>query len=208
MRYAYLHGFASGPKSYKGTRLRERFATLGVEFELPDLTRPSFEKLTYTAALAAISALGEGPWCFIGSSMGGYLAARFAEQHPSRVHRLVLLCPGFDLVTRWPVLVGTEGMARWEAEGALPLPDRHGIDTPVHYGFLEDARTYPPFPEVPCPTVIIHGTRDEIVPIDSSRSYAGHRPHVQLVEVDDDHGLAATTDRIGDIAIEHFGLGH
>jgi pimeloyl-ACP methyl ester carboxylesterase len=30
----------------------------------------------------------------IGSSMGGYIAARYAELHPEQVAKLVLLCPG------------------------------------------------------------------------------------------------------------------
>ncbi len=206
MRYAYLHGFASGPRSYKGCLLRERLAGFGVELELPDLAMPSFGGLTYTDALAAIDALGTGPFCFIGSSMGGYLGARFAQLHPDRVARLLLLCPGFDLVSRWPVLIGADAMARWEAEGALALPDRDGGETPVHFGFIEDARQHPAWPDVACPTVIVHGTRDEVVPVESSRTYARGR-EVTLVEVDDDHGLTGSVELIARTAVEHFGLG-
>jgi uncharacterized protein len=206
LRYAYLHGFASGPRSYKGTLLRQRLAGVGIHLELPDLARPSFAKLTYTDALTAIDDLGQGPFSFIGSSMGGYLAARWAGQNPDRVGRLLLLCPGFDLVTRWPLLVGAESMARWSSEGALMLPDRDGGQTAVHYGFIEDARRHPAFPSVTCPTVIVHGVRDEVVPVESSRVYA--RTHeAQLVEVDDDHGLAASVDRIEELALRHFGFG-
>lgn len=43
----------------------------------------------------------------------------------------------------------------------------------------------------PCPTVIIHGTRDEVIPIDVSRTFAANH-HVPLIEVDDTHGLADT----------------
>lgn len=40
----------------------------------------------------------------------------------------------------------------------------------------------------PCPTIIVHGTRDEIIPIELSRAFV--REHGgRLREVDDDHGL-------------------
>lgn len=40
----------------------------------------------------------------------------------------------------------------------------------------------------PAPTILVHGTRDEIIPIEVSRRFA--RDHgAELREVDDDHGL-------------------
>lgn len=218
-RFAYLHGFASGPGSYKGTRIAERWASelsdQGVHLERPDLNQPSFAELRFTDSLAhldALDAAGEGAarWCLIGSSMGGYLAARWAELRPDRVERLVLLCPGFDINRRWMGIFGPAAMARWRAEGELAIPPAHGDEAPtrVHWGFIEDALRHPAWPEVPCPTVIIHGTRDEVVPIASSREYVQTRPHldVELIEVDDDHGLVASLDLIDEVARRHFGL--
>ena len=45
-----------------------------------------------------------------------------------------------------------------------------------------------------CPTTIIHGREDAVVPIDSSRRYAGEHDHVKLIEVDDDHPLHASVE--------------
>ena len=198
---AYLHGFASGPMSRKGQALAERLARRGVELRLPDLNRPSFSRLTVTGALEAVDELVEsGPrhaaWRFIGSSFGGYVAARWAELRPERVARLLLLCPGFDLPSRWPDLLGADELARWERDGALLLPDGAGRPTPVHWGFVQDVRRHPPVPEVPCPTRIVHGTRDEVVPVEGSRRYAADRSGVELVEVDDDHALLESLDTI------------
>jgi len=39
-----------------------------------------------------------------------------------------------------------------------------------------------------CPTIILHGTRDDVIPIDLSRRFADEH-HLELVEVDDTHGL-------------------
>lgn len=200
---AYLHGFASGPLSRKGLLLAERLRGRGVELRLPDLNRPSFSRLTVTGALEAVDEFvagdygGGGRWRFVGSSFGGYVAARWAELHPERVARLLLLCPGFDLLSRWPEVLGREVFARWERDGVIPLADGAGRMTAVHWGFVEDARRHPPFPEVPCSTRIVHGTRDEVVPVETSRRYAAARPHVSLREVDDDHGLLASVEEIG-----------
>lgn len=205
-RFAYLHGFASGPEARKGRWLAARLAGQGIELHLPDLNRPSFAELTVTGALAAVDEMvAAGPpearWCLVGSSFGGYVAARWAELHPERIERLLLLCPGFGLLERWPEMLGPEAMARWEREGSMEFPDGAGRPTPVHWGFIEDFRRHPPTPEVPCPTRIVHGRRDEVVPIEGSRRYAAARrsdlARVDLVEVDDDHGLLASLETIG-----------
>lgn len=44
----------------------------------------------------------------------------------------------------------------------------------------------------PAPTVIIHGTRDDVVPIAVSRELAARDARVELIEVDDDHRLSAS----------------
>ncbi|HET6582240.1 MAG TPA: histidine kinase dimerization/phospho-acceptor domain-containing protein, partial [Nannocystaceae bacterium] len=47
----------------------------------------------------------------------------------------------------------------------------------------------------PCPTVILHGRNDTVVPIDDSRRFADEHG-VELVELDDDHPLAGSIDRV------------
>lgn len=208
-RYAYLHGLGSSPLSHKGVALGRAFAGRGLTLERPDLNRPSFALLDHGAMLAAVDEMDarqpHGPlWRLVGSSLGGWLAARWAELHPERVERLVLLCPGFDLAERWPDVVGAEQMARWQREGALALADAGGNMVDVHWGFMESARRQPGRPEVPCPTLILHGVHDEIVPIEHSRRYAAQRPHVRLIELDDDHALTASMDRVVEEVLRAF----
>lgn len=200
-RYAYLHGFASSPRSVKGLALQRAFATRGLALARPDLNRPSFALLDHDAMLAALDEMdardaGGPPWRLVGSSLGGWLAARWAELHPARVDRLVLLCPAFALSARWSAMLGADQMARWEREGALAWPDARREPVAVHWGFFEGAHRHPAMPEVPCPTTILHGLRDELVPIELSRGYAAARPHVRLVELDDDHALTDSIDRV------------
>ncbi|KAL3927013.1 MAG: hypothetical protein SGPRY_003020, partial [Prymnesium sp.] len=46
---------------------------------------------------------GKQPLGLIGSSFGGWAAAAYAERHPGRVHRLLLLCPVSWEVAKWAV---------------------------------------------------------------------------------------------------------
>lgn len=77
----------------------------------------------------------------------------------------------------------------------------------MHWGFYEEALRVPAWPEVPCPTRIVHGTRDAVVPVGSSRRYAAARPHVTLVEVDDAHELAASLDLVAAETLAFFDIG-
>ena len=131
--------------------------------------------------------------------MGGYLACRWAQLHPERVAQLLLLCarPSISWAAgrRW---WAGDNMALWERQGWLPMEDAHGHPTPVHFGLIEDARRHPSAPAIPCPAVIVHGRQDEIVPIASSRRYTREHPDqvLRLVEVDDDHRLGSSANRI------------
>jgi uncharacterized protein len=202
-RYAYLHGFGSSSASYKGTELQKRLGEAGVELELPDLNRPSFAKFNYSESLAYLLERSDArPWRFVASSMGGYLAARFAQLHPERVDRLLLLCPAFCMEQRWSELLGEQAFQIWEKKGAFFFPDALGEPTPVHWGLIEDARLHPLIPEPACATRMIHGTADAIIPVERSREFTAARDHVSLIEVDDDHELRGSLEIIHHHVVE------
>lgn len=210
-RYAYVHGFASSPGSYKGVVLSKAFARHGVRLELPDLNMPSFEHLTMTDMLDALDRMdaaadSEQEWRLIGSSLGGYVAALWAQYNGLRVDRLVLLCPGFGIQDHWDRLVGPGGLDRWRTTGQMAFPDATGTPTPVHWDLVEDLEMYPRIPEVPCPTLILHGTADEVVPIEFSRAYARERPSVRLVELKDGHLLHDSIFRLEAEILKFFRL--
>lgn len=208
--YLYLHGFASHAGSVKGVRLRGALAAYGVDLLLPDLNVPTFETMTYTAILAELDRIDrrESPeaWRVIGSSMGGYLAARWAELRPDRVERLALLCPGFDLTSRWPLFVGAEAFADWERTGSHRVADHSGVLRALHWEFVEDSRRHPAWPAPDCPIALYHGILDDVVPVEFSRRYARLHPDVAYHELDDDHALLATFDDIAGSITEFFGL--
>lgn len=209
-RYAYFHGFRSSPSAKKGNHLRERLAAEGVELLVPDLNQPSFAALSVGAMLAHLDALhereGHPTWRIVGSSLGGWLAARWAELHPSRVDALVLLCPAFDIAHRWPRIMPPGAFERWRRDGAIDTEDAAGNPVRLHFGFYEEASRENQWPRVRCPVTVVHGVRDETVPIDSSRRWTREQSDARLIEVDDTHDLLASMDVIERAVRERFHL--
>jgi len=198
--HLYLHGFASGPSSFKARTLRERFAAEGVALETPDLTpgADGFERSTPLTMLGVAEArlrAAPGPHTLLGSSLGGYLSAVVASRSPA-VERLVLLAPAFRLFARWSARLTPAELADWRARG---LETKHHVTNSLRrigWAFHEDAATLPEYPEVTVPTLVLAGTRDEVVPIEDVRAWVTRTPSARLVELDDGHELVASIDRI------------
>lgn len=209
MRYLYLHGFASGPESRKGLHLDRALALRGVALERLDLNVPSFAALSPVRALEVVDrAAGEaGPVTLLGSSMGGWLSAVWASRRPGRVVRVVLLCPGFDLPSRWPALMGAEAFARWERDGTFVFEDGQGRPTPVGWRLVEETRALPSWPAVRCPALVLHGTRDEVVPFASSERWTREQADARLVALDDDHALLGHLERLTAEVAGFLGVG-
>jgi len=211
-RYAYLHGFGSSPGSKKGQHLKRMFSGFGIELLVPDLNRPSFARLSPLAILHELeSLLGRdltGPRVrLIGSSLGGWLAAVFAERHPTLVDRLVLIAPAFDFDQRWRERLGEAGIERWLADDAYLFPNADGLQVPVHANFLLEACELPQRPIATMPTLVLHGVQDEVIPIDSSRRYALEAPQVELIELPADHALSDHEARVAAETQRFFELG-
>lgn len=200
MRFLYLHGFASGPRSTKGMKFAEHLAARGIELERLDLRVPSFEHLRLSAMLDVVQrALGDDPReraVVFGSSLGGLTAARAAERDP-RITALVLLAPAFQLVQRWQVALGP-AFADWQRTGWREVLDyTTGQPARVDFGFVEDAaRIDVGFPDVRVPTLILHGIHDDVVPVDPARRFAAGKRHVRVIELDDGHELVASLPRL------------
>ena len=192
MTILYLHGFASGPLSKKGVAFEEHFAARGIAIERMNLRVPSFEHLRLSAMIDAVRAALTDESILIGSSLGGLTAARVAERDP-RVRALLLLAPAFQLVARWREQLGAEWDA-WRSRGWREVADyTTGGMSKIDFGFVEDVEAVDVgYPDVRVPTLILHGTGDDVVPIERSRAFAAQRPWVRLVELADGHELVAS----------------
>jgi uncharacterized protein len=196
-RILYLHGFASGPASNKARFFRDRFDQLGIPLEILDLAEGNFEHLTITGMLRVVErAAADQAIALIGSSLGGYLAALYASRHPE-AERLVLLAPAFQFPSRWPARVGPDGMAEWERTRKLEV-FHYAENRPalLDYSFYEDGRKYPEEPDFAQPALLIHGTKDDVVPASLSETYANRHPNVVLHLLESGHELTDVLEPI------------
>jgi uncharacterized protein len=203
MRVVYLHGFASSPQSTKARFFERKFSEAGVPFEAPALDRGSFEKLTITGQLEVIdkavsrtAATGDVV-VLMGSSLGGYLAALYADDHPQAVDRLVLMAPAFGFLERWKTRFSPQEMAEWKRQGWAPV-FHYGTRTErrLGYQFVEDGARYPPAPDFHQRALILHGRSDAVVPSQASYDYALDHSHTRLVMLDSGHELTDVVEEM------------
>jgi uncharacterized protein len=195
---AYLHGFASGPGSTKAGYLAARFAERGRALVVPDLA-PDFTSMTTGSMLAIVDGLLDaGPTILIGSSLGGYLAALAAARTPDRVPALVLLAPAFGFAARWEQRTGPAAMAAWRRQGTTPVHHYgRGREEPLSIALLDEARRHPEEPDPPCPALVLHGRRDDTVPLAAASRFVGARPdRRRLVVYDAGHELTEVLDEL------------
>ncbi len=198
-RLLYLHGFASGPQSSKAVRFAAHAAAqFGLEIERLDLRVPSFQHLRLSEMVrTVVGQIGEANERVVvmGSSLGGLTAAHVAAADP-RVVALVLLAPAFRIAETWGNRLGPEGVRAWRESGWLEVDDHaHGGKARVDFGFMEELEQLTgSMPDVRVPTLIIHGTNDDVVPPRVSAELAEGLPHVRRIEVDDGHELRDSMD--------------
>jgi uncharacterized protein len=89
----YLHGFNSSPESHKARVLSEYLASRGKasEYACPALPTRGADAVREIQSLMARH--GDGPTCFVGSSLGGFYATYLAETCDARA---VLINPAID----------------------------------------------------------------------------------------------------------------
>ncbi|PHM08524.1 YqiA/YcfP family alpha/beta fold hydrolase [Nostoc sp. 'Peltigera malacea cyanobiont' DB3992] len=200
MDYIYLHGFASSPNSAKARDISDRFTQIHTKLKIPDLNAGDFSQLTITRQIAQVAAEFNNdstPVTLIGSSLGGLTAAHLGQQN-LQVQRLVLLAPAFGFLSHWLPKLGDEEVQRWQQEKSI-MVYHYGEERliPLSYDFVTDAAQYQEkLLQRPIPTLILHGKKDEVIPVEASRDFARSRPWVQLIELDSDHALGNVMEEI------------
>jgi alpha-beta hydrolase superfamily lysophospholipase len=155
-------------------------------------------------ALASVQeATGATRLSLLGASFAGGVCAYFVARGTGKIDRLVLLNPQLDYKLRtidsrpyWhDDQLDDETAAQLKANGYIQFTPslRHG------YGILNEVFWFKPLDvlgEITAPTLLVHGTKDTFVPIDSSRA-AMHlfRAEHRLVEIEgSQHGFAVHDD--------------
>jgi uncharacterized protein len=203
----YLHGFASSARSSKAAFFANRLSAQGVRLATPDFNEPDFENLTITRMIRQVretlGALPPGPVAVIGSSLGAFVAVHAAAAQDAwglvaRIDRLVLLAPALNFGRTRLANIGHAGVARWKETDRLEVfHHAFGRTMPLRYALYEDAGRYDSFAvNLNLPTLILQGTRDEVVDPHVSIRWAAGRPHVRLQMVEDDHQLLSSLETI------------
>ncbi len=198
--YIYLHGFASSPNSAKARDISDRFTQIQTRLKIPDLNAGDFSQLTIARQLAQVTAEFNNdstPVTLIGSSLGGLTAAHLGQQN-LQVQRLVLLAPAFGFLSHWLPKLGDEEVQRWQQEKYI-IVYHYGEQRSLSlsYDFVTDAAQYQEkLLQRPISTLILHGKKDEVIPIEASRDFARVRPWVELVELNSDHALGNVMEEI------------
>lgn len=122
--------------------------------------------------------LAAGPPIVAGHSAGGHLALWCARTAPDAVAAVLALAPVCDLRTAYDRGLGDGAVAELLGGGPHEVPERYATADPMAH------------PRPDAPTVLVHGTDDDRVPVDLSRGYA-----------------AGTGARLVELpGVEHFGV--
>lgn len=198
------------------TRLADGLAASGVASLRFDLrghgeSEGRQEDLTLSAILNDIrvviahvrDSLGVEDVTLLGASFGGGICAYFAAQRPDDVSRLVLFNPQLDYKKRtidsrsyWENdYLQDEAARQLATDGFLQFTPTLKHGRPI-FNEVFWLRPHEALGDVQAPTLIVHGTKDTLVPIESSRTaVARFGGPCELVEIDgSQHGFAVHDD--------------
>jgi pimeloyl-ACP methyl ester carboxylesterase len=150
--------------------------------------------------LDLLDALGIEELALMGSSMGGWIAANFAADHPERVRRLVLAAPLGLRVDEHPTkdifsipdeeILGylTEDMSVFEGHVPMPptpefLADRYRESTStarVLWARPYDLKLHRWLHRVRMPTLLVWGDADRLIPVEQAAVWADLLPDAEV----------------------------
>jgi pimeloyl-ACP methyl ester carboxylesterase len=164
-------------------------------------------------ARAVLDAAGVESAFVMGASMGGMIAQELYFRHPHRVRALLLGCSGpSGLRSKLPEFRRVRALAQGfaapitrEEREWLIAPLLYSGDTPreriaddiqvrLRHGLRRSGvlsqlaailtwSSYSQLPQIRVPTLVLHGDRDYILPLDNGRLLARHIPKAELVVV-------------------------
>jgi pimeloyl-ACP methyl ester carboxylesterase len=151
----------------------------------------------------ARSLVGATKLSLLGASFGGGLCAYYAAKRPGELERLVLLNPQLKYKDRYIDQKPYWHDDRLDERAAKQLAEagylQHSPTVKQGRAFLNETFWINPFEvlgEITAPTMIVHGTEDAFVPIESSRAAVTQlTTRHELIEIEgSEHGFAVHDD--------------
>ena len=202
--WLHLHGLATNVYGQKIEFLRNYFSENKLySFFAMDM---DYEKHTTTNTLQILKVLISGfsqeyeEITLCGSSHGAYVALNYVRFYPLyNLKRLVLLAPSYNTLTLILDTFGRDKFKEWlEGKKEATIVEEGREVTFIKewakdilkndYEIIEGEKVKFPS-EPPVEIVIMHGTKDEIVPIKYSELFVSKVKVKKFLKVDDDHGL-------------------
>ena len=197
--YVFLHGLGSARAGQKSESLLAHATAGGHGFLRFDMRghgessgRLGSVPVSELVADAVTVLERTGPAVVVGSSLGGLVAAHAAAARPDLVARLALLAPAFGLMPSIREQLDDQGFLK-SGDGPSFFVESHVRDDAEAL----DERALPS--RVTAPTLVVHGTDDDVIPQKVSEWFHRALPHErkQLWIVEGgDHRLSDVADEI------------
>ncbi len=181
----FLPGFASDMQGSKSQLLAQHAQRLGrswLRFDYRGIGRSDgdFAGLSISRYLEDVEAIlalvAPRPLVLVGSSMGGWVATLAAQRYPQRIRALLLIAPAYNFIQDYFAALPTEEQKDWQETGLRHWQlGPYGPRFPLAFGAVEDAAAYDLLrhpPRLAIPTLILHGSADDAVPLQRSFTFA------------------------------------
>lgn len=203
----HLHGFASNVKSSKVSILTDYISKSG-KFSLFCMDM-DYHTTTTSKVLEVLDTLLKGfkesykKILLSGSSHGAYIILNYIRFYGGElISSALLFAPSYSTLQLTLVQEGIEKCERWlRGEEELVINEcETSLHLTIHRDFAKDIleKGYEiisdgcvRFPqEPPIPILVVHGTQDEVVPVEHSRTFVEKVKVKKYIEVEDDHRLS------------------
>lgn len=141
-------------------------------------------------SLQVFDMLTQGKMILVGSSMGGWIALLLSLLRLQRIAGIIGIAAAPDFTERliWNT-ASSEQKNQLMCDGFFPIPDCYGgTPYPITRRLIEEGRQHllldAPI-NIPCPVYLLHGTKDEDVPLEIAQALVARLPNVKLTVVQD-----------------------
>ncbi len=194
-----MHGFDSSMQSRSVSSLCKklqdlsqntlRFSFLGHGNSKGELSKNNISSQIQNLHQVILYAQSQGYTDFnlVGSSFSAQVALNYAQQHPELIQKVALKCPlinGYDLFKE---TLSPQAIADWQDSNQHLHPRHDQSYVSLPYSFLLDFEKHNPYKflaSFPAQLLIVHGDRDQTVPLEQSLAAQKLLPSLKLVVVE------------------------